>query len=120
MLNFVCKGLVGGLLGASNRVVELAPILCVKFSCRLQGHRLVAREIAFVACSPENRVSLCGVGGLCGTTPLQRRRTFHNKEGTTGIHPCVFVSPLWLLLSFTCTFTYIGIASLLVTLGKFT
>jgi hypothetical protein len=100
--------------------VELAPILCVKVLCRLQGHRLVERELAFVACSPENRVSLCGVGGLSGTTPLQRRRTSRNKEGTTGIHPCVFVSPLRLPLSFTCTFTYIVIASMLVTLGKFT
>ena len=100
--------------------MELAPILCVKVSCRLQGHRLVESELAFVACSPENRVSLCGVGGLCGTTPLQRRRTSRNKEGTTGIHPCVFVSPLLLPLSFTRTFTYIVIASLLVTLGKFT
>jgi hypothetical protein len=100
--------------------VEFAPIICVKVLCRLQGHRLVERELAFVAYSPENRVSLCGVGGLCGTTPRQYRRTFHNKEGTTGIHPCVSLSPLWLLLSFTCTFTYIVIASLLVTLGKFT
>jgi hypothetical protein len=100
--------------------VELASILCVKVSCRLQGHRLVERELAFVACSLENRVSLCDVGGLCGTTPLQHRRTSRNKEGTTGIHPCVFVSQLRLLLSFTCTFTYIVIASLLVTLGKFT
>jgi hypothetical protein len=80
----------------------------------------VERELAFVACSSENRVSLCGVGGLCGTTPLQRRRTFRNKEGTTGIHPYVFVSPLRLLLCFTCIFTYLVIASLLVTLGKFT
>jgi hypothetical protein len=118
-LNFVCKSLVG-LLGASNWVVELAPILYVKVSCRLQGHHLVERELAFVACSPENRVILCGVGGLFGTTPLQRRRTSRNKEGTTGIHPYVFVSPLQLLLSFTCTFTYIVIASLLVTLCKFT
>jgi hypothetical protein len=100
--------------------VELTPILFVKVSCHLQGHRLVERELAFVACSLENRVSLCGVGILCGTTPLQHRCTSYNKEGTTGIHPCVFVSPLWLLLSFTCTFTYIVIASLLVTLGKFT
>jgi hypothetical protein len=100
--------------------VELAPILCVKVLCRLQGHRLVERELAFVACSPKNRVSICGIDGVCGTTPLQHRRTFRNKEGTTGIHPCVFVSPLRLLLSFTCTFTYIVIASLLVTLGKFT
>jgi hypothetical protein len=100
--------------------VELAPILGVKVLCRLQGHRLVERELAFVACSPENSVSLCGVGVLCGTTPLQRRCTSRMKEGTTGIHPCVFVSPLRLLLSFTCTFTYLVIASLLVTLGKFT
>jgi hypothetical protein len=40
--------------------------------------------------------------------------------GNMGIHPCVFVSPLRLLLSFTCTFTYLVIASFLVTLGKFT
>jgi hypothetical protein len=80
----------------------------------------VEHELAFVACSPEKRVSLCGVGGLCGTTPLQRRRTSHNKEETMGIHPCVFMSPLRLPLSFTRTFTYIVIASLLVTLGKFT
>jgi hypothetical protein len=100
--------------------VELASILCVKVSCRLQGHRLVEHELAFVVCSPENRVSLYGVGVLCGTTPLQRRRTSHNKEGTTGIYPCVFVSPLQLLLFFTGTFTYLVIASLLVTLGKFT
>ena len=78
------------------------------------------RELTFVACSPENRVSLCGVSGLCGTTPLQRRRTSRNKEGIMGIHPCVFVSPLRLPLSFTRTFTSIVIASLLVTLGKFT
>jgi hypothetical protein len=114
-----CKSLVG-LLGASNWVVELAPILCVKVSCRLQGHHLVERELAFVACSPENRVSLCGVGGLCGTTPLQRRRTSRNKEGTTEIHRLVFVSPLRLLLSFTYIFTCIIITNLLVTLGKFT
>jgi hypothetical protein len=80
----------------------------------------VEHELAYVACSSENRVSLCGVGGLSGTTPLQRIRTSHNKEGTMGIHPCVFMSPLRLLLSFTCTFTHIVIASLLVTLGKFT
>jgi hypothetical protein len=95
-------------------------MLCVNVSCRLQGHRLVEHELAFVAYSPENRVSLCGVGGLCGTTPLHRRRTSRNKEGTIGIHPYVFVSPLRLPLSFTCTFTYIVIVSLLVTLGKFT
>jgi hypothetical protein len=77
----------------------------------------VEREIAFVACSPENRVSLCGVGGLCGTTPLQRRRTSRNKVGTMGIHPCVSIAVTSIL---TCTFTYIVIASLLVTLGKFT
>jgi hypothetical protein len=100
--------------------VELAPILCVKVSCRLQGHRLVEHELAFVAWSPENRVSLCGVDGLCGTTPLQRRRTSYNKERTTGIHPRVFVSLLWLLLSFTCIITYLVIARLFVILGKFT
>jgi hypothetical protein len=100
--------------------VELAPILCVKVSFRLQGHRLVEHELVFVACSPENRVSLYGIGGICGTTPLQCRCTSRNKEGTTGIHPCVSVSPLRLLVSFTCIFTYIVIASLLATLGKFT
>jgi hypothetical protein len=42
-----------------------------------------------VACSPENKVSLCGVGGLRVATPLQRRRTSPQKEGTTEIHPCV-------------------------------
>jgi hypothetical protein len=77
-------------------------------------------ELAFVACSPENRASLCGVGGLRGATPFQCRRTSRNKEGTTGIHHRVFVSPLWLLISFTCIFTYLVIASLLITLGKFT
>jgi hypothetical protein len=101
--------------------VELAPILCVKVLCRHQGHRLVERELAFVACSPENRVSLCGVGVLCGTTPLQPIRTSRHKEGTMGIHPCVFMSPLRLLLSFLLVFfTCLVIASLLVTLGKFT
>jgi hypothetical protein len=99
--------------------VELAPLLCVKVSFRLQGHRLVECELTFVACSPENRVSLCGVGGLCGTTPLQRRRTSRNKEETMGIHPYVSVSPLRLPLSFTCIFACFVIASLLVTLGKF-
>jgi hypothetical protein len=100
--------------------VELVPVLCVKVSCRHQGHHLVERELTFVACSPENRVSLCGVDVLCDTISLQRRYTSRNKKGTTGIHPCVFVSPLRLLLSFTCTFTYLVIGSLLVTLGKFT
>jgi hypothetical protein len=100
--------------------VELAPLLCVKVSCRLEGHRLVECELAFVAWSSENRVSFCGVGGLCGTTPLQRRCTSHNKEGTMRIYPRVFVSPLRLLLSFTCIFTCLVIARLLVTLGKFT
>jgi hypothetical protein len=76
-------------------------------------------ELAFVACSPENRVSLCGVGVLCGTTPLQRRRTSRNKDGIYGNTTCVFVSQLRLLLSFTCIFTYLVIASLLVILGKF-
>jgi hypothetical protein len=76
----------------------------------------VERELAFVACSPENRVSLCGIGFLRGITPLQRRRTFHNREGTMEIHPCVFVSPLLLLLTFSC----LVLASLLVTFGKFT
>jgi hypothetical protein len=51
---------------------------------------LSGNELAFMACSPENKVSLCGIGGLRVTTPLQRRRTFPQKEGTTGIHPCVF------------------------------
>jgi hypothetical protein len=92
-------------IGASNSVVELAPILCVKVWCHLQVHRLVERELAFVACSPENRVSLCGVGVLHGITPIQHRRTSRNKEETMGIHPCVFVSPLRLPLSFNCIFT---------------
>jgi hypothetical protein len=34
-------------------------------------------------------VSLRGVGGLRVATPLQRRRTSPQKEGTMGIHPCV-------------------------------
>jgi hypothetical protein len=50
---------------------------------------LSGNELAFVACSPENKVNLCGVGRLCVATPLQRRRTSPQKEGTTGIHPCV-------------------------------
>jgi hypothetical protein len=50
---------------------------------------LSGNELASVACSPENKVNLCGVGGLRVATPLQRRRTFPQKEGTTGIHPCV-------------------------------
>jgi hypothetical protein len=92
----------------------------VKVSCRHRGHLLVKHELAFVACSPEKMVSLCGVGGLRGTIPLQRRHTFRNKEGTTGIHSCVFVSPLRLLLSFTCIFTCLVLTSFLVTLGKCT
>jgi hypothetical protein len=82
--------------------MELALILCLKVLYCLQGHRLVEHELAFVACSTENMVSLCGVDIFRGTTPLQRRRTSHNKEGTMRIHPCVFVFPLQLLLSFTC------------------
>jgi hypothetical protein len=50
---------------------------------------LSGNELASVACSPENKVSLCGIGGLCVATPLQHRRTSPQKEGTTGIHPHV-------------------------------
>jgi hypothetical protein len=101
--------------------VELALILCVKVPCRLQGHPLVERELAFVACSPENRMSLYGVSVLYGTTPLQRKRTSYNMEKTTGIHPYVSsVSPSLLFLSFTCIFTCLLLASFLVTSGKFT
>jgi hypothetical protein len=32
------------------------------FGRRLQDHRLVESELASMACSPENKVSLCGVG----------------------------------------------------------
>jgi hypothetical protein len=34
---------------------------CKGFGRRLQGHCLVERELAFVACSVENRVSLCAI-----------------------------------------------------------
>jgi hypothetical protein len=49
--------------------VELARILCVKVSCHLQGHFLVEHGQSFMACSPESRVRLCGVGGLYGPHP---------------------------------------------------
>jgi hypothetical protein len=49
------------------------------FGRRLQDHRLVERELASMACSQENNVSLCGICGLRVTTPLQRRHTSHKK-----------------------------------------
>jgi hypothetical protein len=63
---------------------------------------LSGNELASVACSPENKVSLCGVGGLCVATPLQRRRTSPQKEGTTGIHPCVSGLRFSFFLTLTC------------------
>jgi hypothetical protein len=48
---------------------------CKGFGRRLQDHRLVERELSSVACLMENKVSLCGVGGLRVATSLQRRRT---------------------------------------------
>jgi hypothetical protein len=63
---------------------------------------LSRNELASVACSLENKVSLCSVGRLRVITPLQRRRTSPQKERTTGIHPCVSVSTLRLFLSLTC------------------
>jgi hypothetical protein len=95
--------------------VELAPILCVKVSCCLQGHHLVERELTFVACSPENRVSFVALVAFVvpylsnvDVLPVTRKEL---QE---------YILVLRLLLSFTCTFTYIVIASLLATLGKFT
>jgi hypothetical protein len=71
---------------------------------------LSGNELASVACSPENKVSLCGVGGLRVATPLQRRRTSPQKEGTTGIHPCVSG------LRFTVTsYPYLYLACVLLT-----
>jgi hypothetical protein len=90
--------------------VELTQPSCKGLDCCLQGHHLVERVVS----SPESRVTICGIGLLCGATPLQNRRTSRNKEGTTGIHSCVSgVSPL-LFLSFTivsllaiaCMFAY--------------
>jgi hypothetical protein len=77
-------------------------------------------ELASVACSRENKVSLCGVGRLRVTTPLQHRRTSPQKEGTTGIHPCVSG-----LHSSVISFPYLYLASylftcMLVTYRKFT
>jgi hypothetical protein len=81
---------------------------------------LSGNELASVACSPENKVSLSGIGGLCVTTPLQRRCTSPQKEGTIGIHPCVSG-----LHSSIISFPYLYLASylftcMLVTYRKFT
>jgi hypothetical protein len=68
------------------------------------------KELASVACSLENKVRLCGVGGLRVATPLQRRRTSSQKEGTTGIDLCVFD-----LHSSVISFPYLYLASYLFT-----
>jgi hypothetical protein len=47
-------------------------------------------------------MSLCGVGGLRIVTPLQRRRTFPQKKGTTGIYPCVSGLHSSVIFSFIC------------------
>jgi hypothetical protein len=51
----------------------------------------------------ENKFKLCGVGGLCGTKPFQCRRTYVEKERTTGNKFCAICLPR-LLQSFTCFF----------------
>jgi hypothetical protein len=68
----------------------------------------VERALAFMACSLENSVSLCGVGVFSGTTLVQHRRTSRNKEGTTGIHPCVSIADISILYYyiFTCFCLY--------------
>jgi hypothetical protein len=81
--------IVGGLI-LSCRVVPQP--LCKGFNRCLQDHRLVKHELASVAFSLENRVILCGVGGLRVTTPLQRRRASLKKEETMGIHPRVSIA----------------------------
>jgi hypothetical protein len=79
---------------------------CKGLACRIQVHHLMERELAFVACSPENMVILCGVDVLCSTTPLQCRRTSRNKEGPMGKHPCLSrVSPAVISILFYCIFT---------------
>jgi hypothetical protein len=71
---------------------------------------LSGNELASVACSLENKASLCGVSGLCVATPLQRRCTSPQKEGTTGIHTCVFG------LRFSVTsYSYLHLVSILLT-----
>jgi hypothetical protein len=80
----------------------------------------VEREIAFEVGSPENRVSICGVGVLCGTTYVQRRHTFRNKEVTTRIHPSISGVPPRLFLCFTIVSLLVVALYVVVNLGKFT
>jgi hypothetical protein len=61
----------------------------------------VEREIAFVTCSTENRVSLCGIGVLSGTTPFQYRRTSVTRKELQEYILVSPVSPSRLFLSFT-------------------
>jgi hypothetical protein len=107
-------------LGASNWVVDVCPKLRVRDSWFPPIPLLSGNELASVACSPENKVSLHGVGRLRVTTPLQHRRTSPQKEGTMGIHPRV--SGLHLsVISFSYLYlTCLHIACLLVTCRKFT
>jgi hypothetical protein len=79
----------------------------------------VEHELTFVAYLPKNRVSLYCAGVLCGTIPLQYRRTSRNKEGTTGIHIFVtiitlaVISTLYYRIFLACLLVYF-----LVTLGN--
>jgi hypothetical protein len=69
--------------------VDACPKLCVRISLVPPIPPLSGNDLASVACSLENKVSLSGIGRLCVTTSIQRRRTSPQKEGTTAIHPCV-------------------------------
>jgi hypothetical protein len=67
-----------------------------------------------VACSPENRVSLCGDVELHIATPLQRRRSSLKRKELREYILVSLASPLQL----SCAFTYIAftlVVCLLVT-----
>jgi hypothetical protein len=94
-----CKSsmlIIGGLL-----LCVVPQPLCKGFGRRLQDHHLVEHALTSVACSPENRVSLCGVDGFLVTTTLQRRRTSLKKEETMTIHPCVSMAVI------SCLYLYL-------------
>jgi hypothetical protein len=107
-------------LGAYNSVVDVYPKLRVRVSLVPLVPSLSGNELASVACSPKNKVSLRGVVRLRVTTPLQCRHTSPQKEGTTGIHPCISGLHSLVILFPYLYLAYLPIACLLVTYRKLT
>jgi hypothetical protein len=114
-----CKSFMAivGSLQLNCGVVVQPP--CKGFGRRLQYHRLVNHELAFVACSPENRVSHCVVGGLyVGTHSNIDVLPLTMKELREYILMSP-VSPLWLFSTFTFESYLLLLVCFLITLGKF-